>query len=118
MLSGLLITQFWLGMTINLEVNIPVKYLDLIQSPIYFGSHCACILAHIVNGLALLLTSLIFLFLCFKTLYLSLKICTIFILAGVIGDITNGVLFLMSGRFHLIKQVDNERRQRSGSFCN
>lgn len=118
MLSGLLIIQFWLGMTINLEVNIPVKYLDPLQSLIYFGSHFACIIAHIVNGLAMLLTSQTFLFLCFKTLYLPLKICTIFILAGVIGDITNGVLFLMSGLFHLIKQVDNEGRQRSGSFCN
>jgi uncharacterized membrane protein len=30
---------------------------------------------------------------------LSLRICAIIILAGVIGAITNGILFLMSGQF-------------------
>ncbi|MFG1556195.1 MAG: hypothetical protein AAE985_07035 [Thermoplasmataceae archaeon] len=99
LILGLLMIQFWLGMTINLEVNIPVKYLGPLQSLTYFGGHFAYILAHIVNGLSILFTSLTLLFLSFKTNNLSLKICAIFILGGVIGAITNGVLFLMSGQF-------------------
>ncbi len=99
LLLGLLVTQFWLGMTINLEINMPVKYLGAVQSLIYFGSHYMFILAHISVGIAILLTSLTFLILGFRTQLLSLRICAIVILAGVIGAITNGILFLMSGQF-------------------
>ena len=99
LLIGLLIAQFWLGMTINLEVNLPVKYLGAIQSLIYFGSRFGFVLVHIINGFAILLTSLVFFVLSFKTQLLSLKVCAIVILAGVIGAIINGILFLMSGQF-------------------
>ena len=99
LLLALLVAQFWLGMTINLEVNIPVKYLGAVQSLAYFGSHFGFILAHIVTGFAILVTSLAFLFLSYKTQFLSLRICAIIVLAGVIGAITNGILFLMSGQF-------------------
>ena len=99
LLLGLLILQFWLGMTINLEVNIPVKHLGAIQSILYFGGHFDFVLVHIINGFAILLVSLIFLILSFKTQLLSIRICAIGILAGVIGAIANGILFLMSGQF-------------------
>ena len=56
LLIGLLAAQFWLGMTINLEVNIPVKHLGAIQSLIYFGSRFDFVLAHIIIGFAILLT--------------------------------------------------------------
>ena len=99
LLIGLLIAQFWLGMTINLEVNIPLKYLGAIQSLIYFGSHFVFILAHIINGFAILITSLAFLVLSFRTHILSLRISASVAFAGVIGAIINGILFLMSGQF-------------------
>ena len=99
LLLGLLIAQFWLGMTINLEVNIPVKHLGAIQSLMYFGSNYGFIMVHIINGFAILFTSLTFLILAFKTQLLPLRICAIIIFAGVIGAITNGILFLMSGQF-------------------
>ena len=99
LLIGLLIAQFWLGMTINLRVNIPVKHLGAVQSLIYFGGHFAFILEHIINGLVILLTSLTLLLFSLKTNLKALKICALFILAGVIGAITNGIFFLMSGQF-------------------
>ncbi len=99
LLLALVAAQFWLGMTINLEVNLPVKNLGALQSLIYFGSHFGFILAHIINGIAILVTSLAFLVLSFKTQFLSLKVCAIVVLAGVIDAIINGMLFLMSGQF-------------------
>ncbi|MEM0155817.1 MAG: hypothetical protein QW597_04355 [Thermoplasmataceae archaeon] len=99
LLLGLLIAQFWLGMTINLEVNIPVKTLGAIQSIIYFASHYAFIFAHVAVGFTILLLSLVFIILSISSHALSLQICAVVILAGVIGAITNGVLFLMSGQF-------------------
>lgn len=98
-LLALLIVQFWLGMTINLEIDIPVKYLGAVQSLLYFGSHFGFILAHIVVGFTILVTSLGFLVLSFRTHILSLRISAVIILARVIGAITNGILFLMSGQF-------------------
>jgi hypothetical protein len=86
-------------MTINLEVNIPVKYLGAVQSLAYFENHFGFILAHIVTGFAILVTSFAILFLSYKTQFLSLRICAIVIFAGVVGAITNGILFLMSGQF-------------------
>ena len=99
LLLSLLIVQFWMEMTINLEVNIPVKHLGAIQSILYFGSHFDFVLVHIINGFAILLVSLVFLILSFKTQLLSLRICAIVIIAGVIDAITNGTLFLMPGQF-------------------
>ena len=98
-LLALLIAQFWLGMTINLEIDIPVKYLGAVQSLVYFGSHFGFILAHIVVGFTILITSLGLLVLSFRTHILSLRISAVIILAGVIGAIINGILFLMSGQF-------------------
>ncbi|MCW6171189.1 MAG: hypothetical protein LVQ96_08500 [Thermoplasmatales archaeon] len=99
LLLGLLIIQFWLGMTINLEVNIPVKHFGAMRSLMYFGGHFGFVLVHVIIGFAILLTSLTFLILGFKTHLLSLRICAIVAFAGVIGAITNGILFLMSGQF-------------------
>lgn len=98
-LLALLIVQFWLGMTINLEIDIPVKYLGAVQTLLYFGSHFGFILAHIIVGFTILINSLGLLVLSFRTHILSLRICAVIILAGVIGAITNGILFLMSGQF-------------------
>ena len=98
-LLALLIVQFWLGMTINLEIDIPVKYLGAVQTLLYFGSHFGFILAHIIVGFTILINSLGLLVLSFRTHILSLRISAVIILAGVIGAITNGILFLMSGQF-------------------
>ncbi len=65
----------------------------------YFGSHFGFILAHIVVGFTILITSLGLLVLSFRTHILSLRISAVIILAGVIGAIINGILFLMSGQF-------------------
>ena len=98
-LLALLIVQFWLGMTINLEIDIPVKYLGAVQTLLYFGSHFGFILAHIIVGFTILINSLGLLVLSFRTHILSLRISAVIILAGVIGAIINGILFLMSGQF-------------------
>jgi hypothetical protein len=65
----------------------------------WIRGHFDFVLVHIINGFAILLVSLVFLILSFKTQLLSLRICAIIILAGVIGAIANGILFLMSGQF-------------------
>ena len=99
LLLALLTAQFDLGMTMNLDVNLPVKNLGALQSLIYFGGHFGLVLAHIINGIAILITSLVFLVLSFKTHFLSLRISAILILAFVIDAMINGMLFLMSGQY-------------------
>lgn len=98
-LLALSTVQFDIGMTMNLDVNLPVKNLGALQSLIYFGGHFGLVLAHIINGIAILITSLVFLALSFKTHFLSLRILAILILAFVIDAIINGMLFLMSGQY-------------------
>ena len=94
----LLIAQFWLGMAINLEVNMPVMHLGAIASLLYFGDHFWFILAHIVNGFVILTSSLVFLILSLKSPYVSLKIGSTVTLATVAGATVNGILFLESGQ--------------------
>ena len=91
--------QFWLGMTINLEVNIPVKHLGLFASLFYFGSHFTFVLIHIANGLVILIIALILLVLSFMNRHRSLKIISLIALFSVIGAIANSILFLESGQF-------------------
>lgn len=91
--------QFWLGMTINLEVNMPVKHLGLVASLLYFGSHFTFVLIHISNGLVILIIALILLALSFMNRHRSLKIISLIALFSVIGAIANGILFLESGQF-------------------
>ena len=93
-----LIAQFWLGMTINLEVNMPVKHLGAISSILYFGSSSGFILAHMVNGFMILAASILFVIVSMKSPYVSLRIGAIVTLASVIGAVVNGVLFLDSGQ--------------------
>ncbi len=98
-LLALLIPQFWLGMTINLEVNIPVKNLNAIGSLTYYGEHFPLILIHILNGFLILTVSVVLLLLSLRTEYKSIRILSIIIMTSVIGAIVNGILFLESGQF-------------------
>ena len=98
-LLALLTVQFELGLTVNLDVSLPVKNLGALQSLIYFGDHFGLVLAHIINGTAILITSLVFLVFSFKTHFLSLRILAILILGFVLDAIINGILFLMSGQY-------------------
>ncbi|MEM0161161.1 MAG: hypothetical protein QXQ25_05520 [Thermoplasmata archaeon] len=91
--------QFWLGMTINLELFLPIKYLSAVPSLIYYMSHYGFILVHVIDGFSLLLLTLLFLYFAFKEHYLSLKVISIVATSSVIGAIINGILFLMSGQF-------------------
>ncbi|GGM76460.1 hypothetical protein GCM10007108_13060 [Thermogymnomonas acidicola] len=95
----LLVAQFWLGMSINLEVSLPVMHLGAIGSLVYYGGHFRFVLAHIVNGSAILALSLALLGSALKTRSAALKASSAITVASVTGAITNGVLFLMSGQF-------------------
>lgn len=94
----LMIIQFWLGMTINLEVNMPVKHLGIIESLLYYGGNYGFIAAHVANGIILLTFSLVFLLISLRSSYTSLKIGSAVTLASVVGAVVNGVLFLESGQ--------------------
>ncbi|MEM3192975.1 MAG: hypothetical protein QW292_13010 [Candidatus Parvarchaeota archaeon] len=98
-LFAFLIFQFWLGMTINLEINMPIKHLGALESLIYYGGHFGFILVHIVNGFCILVVSLILFSESIKSSYTSLKIGSSVTLAAVVGAIVNGILFLESGQF-------------------
>jgi peptidoglycan biosynthesis protein MviN/MurJ (putative lipid II flippase) len=91
--------QFWLGMSINLEVDLPVKHLSAFSSLFYYASHFGFVLAHVINGFLLLVFSLLYLVLAFKSNIETLKIISILGTASVIGAITLGILFHMSGQF-------------------
>lgn len=91
--------QFWLGMSINLEVNLPVKHLSAFSSLFYYAGHFGFVLAHVTNGFLLLVFSLLYLVFAFKSSIGPLKIISIIGTASVIGAISLGILFLMSGQF-------------------
>jgi hypothetical protein len=91
--------QFWIGMTINLEVNIPVKHLGPISSLFYFGSHFTFVLIHIANGLFILTIAIILVTISFMNSRRSLRIVSLIALFSVVGAIVNGILFLASGQF-------------------
>lgn len=96
---AIVIAQFWLGMTINLEVDLPVKQLGVFSTITYFGGFSGYILGHMILGILLLLLCLMFLVLSIRTKILALKITGVIALVAVIGAIVNGLLFLMSGQF-------------------
>lgn len=96
---ALLALQFWLGMSINLEVNIPVKHLGALGSLLYFGSHFTFVLVHIVNGFSILAVAILILIFSIRSSYKSLRIISAIELASVAGAIVNGILFLESGQF-------------------
>ena len=99
LLLAILALQFWLGMTINLEVNIPVKHLGPLSSILYFGGHFIFVLLHIANGFFILVVAIVLLSLSFMNRHSSLKIVSVITLASVMGAIVNGILFLDSGQF-------------------
>ncbi len=96
---ALIALQFWLGMSINLELNLPVKHLSPIYSIIYYSSHFVFIFAHILNGVLLLIFSLLYLFWAVRSNQKSLKLIGFIGTTSIIGAIINGILFLMSGQF-------------------
>lgn len=96
---ALMMLQFWLGMTVNLEVNLPVKHLNVPSSLSYYGGFSPYVLAHIVNGVMLLLLSMMLVALSVRSNYRSLRITSLIAFLAVIGAVINGVLFLTSGQF-------------------
>lgn len=94
----LLVAQFWLGMTINLEINLPVEQLGAVQSLEYFGRTSIFVLVHITNAFLILGASILLLVTSFKSSLASLKVIALVELASVIGATVNGVLFLESGQ--------------------
>lgn len=96
---ALIIAQFWLGMTINLEVSLPVRNFGFFQSIAYYGQQSVYVLGHIINAILILLLAIMFLALALRS-HVKPFIATGAIgLASVVGAIINGILFLMSGQF-------------------
>jgi len=95
----LITLQFWLGMSINLELNLPVKHLPPISSLIYYASHFGFILVHVLNGSLLLVVSFLYLFSAVISNFKSLKVIGVIGTVSVVGAVINGILFLMSGQF-------------------
>ncbi len=96
---ALIMAQFWLGMTINLEIALPVKHLDAFSTFSFYAGFSWYIAGHIVIGLILLLLSLMFLSISLRVESRAIKITAAISVASVIGAIMNGIMFLMSGQF-------------------
>ncbi|WP_218258250.1 hypothetical protein [Saccharolobus shibatae] len=39
LLIAILVPEFWVGMTINLTVNLPAEHFDVIASLTYYATH-------------------------------------------------------------------------------
>ena len=91
--------QFWLGMSINLELNLPVKNLSAIGSIEYYAGHFGFILAHVVNGILLLLTALVYLAIALRSKVRPLEIIGIVGTVSIVSAIGLGIMFLVSGQF-------------------
>lgn len=97
-LFALILAQFWLGMTINLEVSLPIRHYGILQSLEFFGGYSGFLLAHVVNGFLILGASISFLLQSLRAKFTSLKIGATVTLASVVGAVVNGILFLESGQ--------------------
>ena len=91
--------QFWLGMSINLEINLPVEHFSAVESVIYFSSHFPMILAHILTGSLIVILATVFLAVSLTSSTRSFAIIGIIGMSAVIGATVNGILFLMTGQF-------------------
>jgi hypothetical protein len=96
---GLILAQFWLGMTINLEVVLPTLHYSGLSALLFYSVHFWQVLAHIVLAIIVLTVSVRFLMLSFGTQSRVLQIIGIIGLVAIVSAIFNGIEFLLSGQF-------------------
>ncbi|MGC8562760.1 MAG: hypothetical protein ACP5UZ_05495 [Thermoplasmata archaeon] len=96
---GLIIAQYWLGMTINLEVSLPTIKYGGISALLFYMTHSLPIVSHAVIAVVILVVSARFLILTFRSSSRALVVCGIVGLAAVLGAIYNGIAFLLSDQF-------------------
>ncbi len=95
----LILVQFWLGMTVNLEVSLPRNNLPLLSSISLYLETSGFVIAHMILGILLLLLSLLFLTIAYRSCFPALKITGTISFLAVVGAVINGLLFIKSGQF-------------------
>lgn len=96
---GLILVQFWLGMTINLEVSLPTLSYGGISALMFYLMHFWPVISHTLIAIVILAVSARFLAISFKSGSRALVVTGIIGLAAVLGAIYNGVAFLLSDQF-------------------
>ncbi len=96
---ALFLLQFWLGMTVNLELVLPNPKYGGMSALLFYATHFMPILAHMAVAVAILLVSLSFLVQSLRSHSRALVTTGIIGLVSVVGAIYNGVAFLLSGQF-------------------
>ncbi|MCL5874570.1 MAG: hypothetical protein M1161_04435 [Candidatus Thermoplasmatota archaeon] len=96
---ALILVQFWLGMTINLEVALPILSYGGISALIYYATHFWPVLAHIIIAITILIISARFVLLSLRVQSGPLLVLGIIGVAAILGAIYNGVSFLLSRQF-------------------
>ena len=96
---GLILVQFWLGMTINLEIALPTLNHDGISALIYYLVHFWPVVSHAIVAIVILAVSARFLMISLKSGSRALVVTASIGLAAVLGAIYNGVAFLTSDQF-------------------
>ncbi len=95
---ALVTLQFWLGMSINLEVDLPARsgtFFSLLQ---YYADLSIFVLAHVVVGILLLATSLVYLFFALRVHLRAFLIISGVGIVAIASAIINGLLFLLYGQ--------------------
>lgn len=96
---ALILIQFWLGMTINLELNLSASNYSGQSALLFYVIHYPLILAHMLVGIAILAVSVSFMIFSFQSSLRSLIITGIIGFAGIVGAFYNGIMFLLSGGY-------------------
>lgn len=96
---ALLAFQFWLGISINTELELPVMHLSGLESLSYYGGHFVFILMHEALALLLLITAVFYLRSAVKSHIRSVIITGLVGVFSVAGAIALGLLYLMTGQF-------------------
>ncbi len=93
------IAQFWLGMTINLEVNLPVQTMQFYEVFPYYAHLSIYVMLHMMVGVLLFLFSLMYLAISMRTGIKAIMVTALISVIAVIGAGLNGIFFLSSGQF-------------------
>jgi hypothetical protein len=96
---GLILVQFWLGMTINLEVSLPTLSYGGFSALIFYLAHFWLVISHAIIAIVILAVSAKFLMISLKSGSRALVVTGSLGLAAVLGAIYNGVAFLTSDQF-------------------
>ncbi len=98
-LAILLAIQFWLGMSINLELNLQFVHSSFMKTVMYYIQNYALVALHAGNAILILLASIMLVVVTFRFAMRDLKIVAVITMFSVIGALINGVLFLYYDQF-------------------